>query len=74
MDPHVDARDMLVEIPRRDDDEPVLTAGNPVKLSKVATGPETMLPGPGDHTDEVLADVLGLSDAEIADLRANEVV
>lgn len=74
VDPHVAARDMLVEIPRRDGDEPVLTAGNPVKLSKAATGPETMLPGPGDHTDEVLADVLGLTAAEIADLRANEVV
>ena len=74
VDPHVAARDMLVEIPRRDGDEPVLTAGNPVKLSKMATGPERMLPGPGDHSGEVLADVLGLSDAEIADLRANGVI
>ncbi|MHB8467623.1 MAG: CaiB/BaiF CoA transferase family protein, partial [Acidimicrobiales bacterium] len=39
-DPHVAARDMLVEIPRVDGiDEPVLTPGNPILLSKVARGP-----------------------------------
>ena len=73
-DPHVAARDMLVRIPRADGDQPVLTAGNPVKLSKVATGPETPLPGPGEHTDAVLTDVLGLSADEIAGLRADEVI
>ena len=29
--------------------------GNPVKLSKVAEGPETRVPWVGEHTDEVLA-------------------
>ena len=69
-DPHVAARNMLVEMPRTDGvDEPVLIPGNPVKLTNVAEGPETRVPWLGEHTDEVLADELGLTTAELADLR-----
>ena len=69
-DPHVAARDMLVELPRTDGiAEPVLIPGNPVKLSKVAQGPETRWPWIGEHTDEVLRTDLGLSDADLAELR-----
>ena len=47
-DPHVAARHMLVEMPRTDGvDEPVLVPGNPVKLSKMAEGPETRVPWVG---------------------------
>ena len=43
-DPHVAAHHMLVEMPRPDGvDEPVLVPGNPVKMSRVAEGPETRL-------------------------------
>jgi crotonobetainyl-CoA:carnitine CoA-transferase CaiB-like acyl-CoA transferase len=74
-DPHVEARNMLVEVPRTDDvDEPVLVPGNPVKLSKMADGPETRVPWVGEHTDEVLRKELGLSDTELADLRAAGVI
>jgi crotonobetainyl-CoA:carnitine CoA-transferase CaiB-like acyl-CoA transferase len=66
---------MLVEVPRTDDvDEPVLVPGNPVKLSKMADGPETRVPWVGEHTDEVLRKELGLSDGELADLRAAGVI
>jgi formyl-CoA transferase len=69
-DPHVAARNMLVEIPRTDDvPDPVLVPGNPVKMSKVAEGPETRTPWIGEHTDDVLAADLGLSTDEIATLR-----
>ena len=69
-DPHLAARDMLVEMPRVDGvAQPVLTPGNPVRMSKVARGPETRVPWLGEHTDEVLADELGLSAAELAGLR-----
>ena len=47
----------------------VLVPGNPVKMSKVAEGPETRTPWVGEHTDEVLAADLGLSESEIAALR-----
>ncbi len=73
--PHVAARNMLVEVPRTDDvAEPYLLPGNPVKLSKVAEGPETRVPWVGEHTDQVLRTELGLSDAELAALRADGVI
>jgi crotonobetainyl-CoA:carnitine CoA-transferase CaiB-like acyl-CoA transferase len=66
---------MLVEVPRTDGvDEPVLVPGNPVKLSKMADGPETRVPWVGEHTDEVLRKELGLSDGELAELRAAGVI
>jgi crotonobetainyl-CoA:carnitine CoA-transferase CaiB-like acyl-CoA transferase len=77
-DPHVAARDMLVEAPRPDDPDgkqgPILVPGNPVKLSKVAEGPETRVPWLGEHTDQVLTAELGLADGDLADLRAAGVI
>jgi crotonobetainyl-CoA:carnitine CoA-transferase CaiB-like acyl-CoA transferase len=74
-DPHVAARDMLVEVARTDDvDEPILVPGNPVKMSAVAEGPESRVPWLGEHTDEVLVAELGLADADIAKLRAEGVI
>jgi formyl-CoA transferase len=72
VDPHVAARSMLVEVPRTDGvEQPVLVPGNPVKLSGVAEGPETRVPWLGEHTDEVLAEELGLGAAELEALRAS---
>jgi crotonobetainyl-CoA:carnitine CoA-transferase CaiB-like acyl-CoA transferase len=73
-DPHVAARNMLVEIPRPDGGDPVLTPGNPIKMSKMADGPEERMPWLGEHTDAVLAEELGLDDARIAELRDKGVV
>ena len=74
-DPHVAARHMLVEMPRTDGvAEPVLVPGNPVKLSKMTEGPETRVPWVGEHTAEVLAAELGLSDDELAGLRDRGVI
>jgi formyl-CoA transferase len=68
-DPHVAQHAMLIEVPRPDSERPMLVAGNPVKLSRVAEGPVRSFPGLGEHTDEVLRELLSLSDAELADLR-----
>jgi crotonobetainyl-CoA:carnitine CoA-transferase CaiB-like acyl-CoA transferase len=74
-DPHVVAHNMLVEVPRTDGvEQPVLVSGNPVKMSKLAEGPETRMPWTGEHTDEVLRAELQLSDGELADLRAGGVI
>ncbi len=74
-DPHVAGHNMLVEMPRSDGGaEPVLVPGNPVKLSKMAEGPETRVPWLGEHTDEVLAGELGLSADRLEALRAAGVI
>ncbi len=74
-DPHVAARNMLVEVPRTDGvDTDILVPGNPVKLSRVAEGPETRVPWVGEHTDAVLRAELGLDDATLAQLREQNVI
>jgi crotonobetainyl-CoA:carnitine CoA-transferase CaiB-like acyl-CoA transferase len=74
-DPHVAARNMLVEMPRTDGEpDPVLVPGNPVKLSSVAEGPETRVPWVGEHTDQVLGDELGLGPDRLDTLRADGVI
>ncbi len=73
-DPHVRDRHMLIEVPRPDGGEPLLVVGNPIKLSGTAEGPVRSWPMLGEHTDAILAADLGLSQAEIADLRAKGVV
>ena len=45
-----------------------LTVGNPIKLSDSATEVESS-PLLGEHTEEILKDVIGLSDQEIKDAR-----
>ncbi len=62
-DPHLDQRNMLVEMERTDGVErPIVIPGNPVKLSKMAEGPESRIPWVGEHTRSVLHDELGLDD------------
>ncbi|MFP5255133.1 MAG: CaiB/BaiF CoA transferase family protein [Acidimicrobiia bacterium] len=74
-DPHLAARNMLVEVPRTDGvEQPVLVPGNPVKMTAVADGPETRIPWLGEHTDEVLGAELGLSASQLAELRQAGVI
>ena len=74
-DPHVASRNMLVEIPRPDGvEQPVLVPGNPVKMSGLAEQPQTRPPLLGEHTVSVLAEELGLSAEEIAELTAAGVI
>jgi formyl-CoA transferase len=73
-DAHVEARQMLVEMPRLDGGDPVLVPGNPVKMGKVADGPDRRVPWLGEHTDEVLGSELGLTDADLDRLRSDGVI
>ena len=73
-DPHVAARNMLIEIPRLDGGDPVLTPGNPIKMSKVSEGPDVRMPWLGEHTDAVLSSELGLDEEDLGRLRANGVI
>jgi len=74
-DEHVKLRRMVVEIPRTDGvDEPVLVAGNPIKMTKVVEGPDRPLPLLGEHTDEILGDLLGLDGDAVDELRRAGVI
>jgi crotonobetainyl-CoA:carnitine CoA-transferase CaiB-like acyl-CoA transferase len=74
-DPHLAQRNMLVELERTDGvEQPVLVAGNPVKMSKVAEGPESDVPMMGQHTTTVLSKLLGLDAAAIDELYDSGVV
>jgi len=79
-DPHVEARDMLIEVERADpelaaaDAPPMLIHGNPIKLSGMAEGPAERFPGVGQHTDSVLRDELGLDDDELERLRGEQLI
>ena len=74
-DPHVRAHHMLVEMPRADGvEESVISPGNPIKMTGVAEGPETRVPWLGEHTDAVLREELGMSAAELVELRSAGVI
>jgi formyl-CoA transferase len=73
-DEHVAARNMLIEVPRGDDPNPMLVVGNPVKMSHAAEGPISGFPGLGQHTAEVLSEILDLDDRALAALRADGVI
>jgi len=74
-DPHARAHHMVVEIPRYDGvEQPVLGAGNPVKLSRMADEPNGHVPRLGEHTTAVLGELLGMEPADVAALRDAGVV
>lgn len=74
-DPHVLQRNMLIEMERTDGEEPpLLIPGNPIKMSKVAEGPDVRMPWIGEHTRSVLHEELGLDDADIDALAADGVI
>jgi crotonobetainyl-CoA:carnitine CoA-transferase CaiB-like acyl-CoA transferase len=74
-DPHLEQRNMLIEMERSDVVEaPIVIPGNPVKLSKMAEGPESRVPWVGEHTRDVLHEELGLDDSAIDQLVADGVV
>jgi crotonobetainyl-CoA:carnitine CoA-transferase CaiB-like acyl-CoA transferase len=68
-DDHVAAHNMYVEVPTNEGGH-FLMPGNPIKMSRVAEGPFRRYPDAGQHTDTVLADLLGLDDASIGKLRS----
>jgi crotonobetainyl-CoA:carnitine CoA-transferase CaiB-like acyl-CoA transferase len=73
-DPHVQAREMCVEVAHPLTDEAVRMVANPVKMSGTpidAYAPPPML---GQHTDDVLRNLLGMSQADIENLREKKVL
>jgi len=74
-DAHLAARDMLVPIDRTDGEPgPVIVPGNPVRLVHSPTQPDGPFPLTGEHTDAVLRAELGLTETELEQLRAVDVI
>jgi crotonobetainyl-CoA:carnitine CoA-transferase CaiB-like acyl-CoA transferase len=74
-DPHVRSRNMVSAIePPDGSGPPVLVPGNPVKMSAVPEEGDRPIPWLGQDTRDVLGSELGLSDAELDRLRADEVI
>jgi CoA:oxalate CoA-transferase len=71
-DPHVRARDMIVDIPVAGRPTPML--GLPIKLSGAGPSAHEPAPAMGEHNAEVLQGMLGLSDAELAALGESGVI
>ena len=67
------ARGLVVSQERADLSDPVRTVASPIRLSQTPVAYDRAPPALGQDTDEVL-EGLGLSKAEIADLRASGVV
>jgi crotonobetainyl-CoA:carnitine CoA-transferase CaiB-like acyl-CoA transferase len=73
-DPQVAARGTVVKMAHPASKGGVKVIANPVRLSE--TPPDYRLPPPmlGEHTDAVLQERLGMSDAELAELRRKGIV
>ena len=72
-DPHVKAREMIVEL-----EHPIAghmqVPGVPIKLSATPGAVEKPAPLLGQHTEELLQEILGLSEEQIAELRAKNAI
>lgn len=72
-DPQLLARDMVIEVPLRDG-QVVRMPGNPVKLGDHVPATPTPPPAAGEHTQRVLADLLGYDLPQIERLRASAAI
>lgn len=72
-DPQVLARDMLVEM-KHPTIGPFRVVGSPMKLSETPVQYKTPPPLLGEHTEEILRDVLGYDEGEIARLKEEKVI
>ena len=74
-DPHVKARKMTVEMPHpATGDRPAKLIASPIKMSETPVDYRNAPPMLGQHTEEILGEMLGMSENEVAVLRDKGVV
>ena len=74
-DPQIQARNMRIELPHHQAGSgEVSLLGNPIKMSATPPVYRNAPPTLGQHTDEVLSDMLRLGEAELAGLRERGVI
>ena len=67
-------RDMKIQMDHPLSAEPVDLIGNPIKMSATPATYRRPPPTMGQHTDDVLSDMLGLSDADLSGLKERGVI
>jgi crotonobetainyl-CoA:carnitine CoA-transferase CaiB-like acyl-CoA transferase len=72
-DPHIAARNMLVEVEHPGSAKPVTIASTPIRLNVTPGGVYRRAPLAGEDTDDVLTQ-LGVPAQEIADLKARRII
>jgi crotonobetainyl-CoA:carnitine CoA-transferase CaiB-like acyl-CoA transferase len=77
-DPHVRQRGMVREVhdPRHPEYAGWMATGNPIKMSAMseAEAPFAHPPALGEHTEEILVEVLGYAPTQVAELRERHVI
>ena len=73
-DPQVQAREMVVEIPHSASGKPERYIASPIRMSASPVEYRRGAPMIGEHTEEVLGELLGLGQAEVGALRGKGVV
>ena len=73
-DPQVEARGMQIRMPHPLAGEDVRLVGSPIRLSRTPVSYRRAPPTLGQHTGEVLAEVLGMDESEREALRAEGVI
>ncbi len=73
-DPQVKARNMVVEIPHTATGKPERYIASPIKMSKTPVEYRRAAPMVGEHTDDVLGELLGMGKSQVAELRGRGVV
>ena len=74
-DPQVQAREMVIEMPHPSTEgRPAKLIASPLKLSETPVSYRRAPPTLGQHTEEVLGELLGLGSAEVSNLRDDGIV
>ncbi|NJM35711.1 MAG: CoA transferase [Rhodomicrobium sp.] len=73
-DPQVKARNMVVEVPHSATGKPERYIASPIKLSETPVEYRRGAPRVGEHTEEVLSELLGMDKDSVARLRTGGVV
>jgi crotonobetainyl-CoA:carnitine CoA-transferase CaiB-like acyl-CoA transferase len=73
-DPHVEARGMVVELEHGASGRPEKYIASPIRMSATPVEYRRAAPMIGEHTEEVLGELLGMDKAAVAKLRASGAV
>ncbi|HVC45441.1 MAG TPA: CaiB/BaiF CoA-transferase family protein [Candidatus Binataceae bacterium] len=71
--PHLEQREMILHAGHPAFDG-LIVPGSPLKTAGVSARPDTHAPALGEHTEAVLARILGYDAARIAELRAQQII